>query len=442
MKTVPPEDAVASFDSASAFLTSLARALQQRGFPYLGQSRLKVPLVRGSALLPERLRRRAYAIASGREGVRPERLGAIDLEQVAAWVTTRYAPGRSEAVLIGSSNGALTHLAAACGVPWLPQTLLVPVRRHGADPQDFGAAAEFGVRHGPALLEANPGVDLHHMHDANQDALSSSQMAYFRVKWRRLPRAYERFLRERLLPGAPVVVVADGSTWPVTRMGERHVFQLGAQGGMTAEEYLAAPGAPPPDDVAAEAEWGFGDGLLGSVRGWAARHGHRVVELGYAHPQDPSSAVAETFRGWLRARGEAADRLLVSSFVVHDPWRTITSGSVPFWTFFPVRAAAADLAGYLDRSSYDEIDIMLFSHGADSRGLADARTWQRLADRAGRRGRLLGVDPEAFPADFTTFARYTKALRSLPDATGPWSPMPIEEALAGLAAAHGITVHR
>src|SRR4051794_39442581 len=382
MSAVSPQDAVASFDSASAFLISLARALRQQDFAHLGQSRLKVPLVRLSARLPERLRRRVYAIASGREGVRPERLGAIDLEQVAAWVTSRYASATSEAVLIGSSNGALTHLAAACGVPWLPQTLLVPVRRPGVDPVDVGAAARFGARHGPALLEANPGVDLHHMHDPNQDALSSSQMAYFRVKWRQLPRAYERFLRGRLRPGAPVVVVRDGSTWPVTRVGERHVFQFGAQGGMTAEEYLHWPGAPEPDDVAAEAEWGFGQGLLGSVRAWAAEHAHPVVELRHAHPQDPSAAVAETFRGWLRARSEAADRLLVSSFIVHDPWRTVLSGSVPFWTFFPVSRAAMDLADYLDRSSYQDIDIMLFNHGADSRGLADVRTWQRLADRA------------------------------------------------------------
>ena len=439
---VRPRDAVASFDSASAFLTSLARALEHRDFPRLGQSRLKVPPVYASQFLPERLRRRAYAIASGREGVRPGRLGGIDLERVAAWVVGTYRPGPVPAVFLGSSNGALTHLAAACGVPWLPQTLLIPVRRPRADPLDYRAAVEFGVRHGPALLAPNPRVELHHMHDANQDALSASQMAYFRVKWRRLSRAYERFLRERLLPGAPVVVIRDGSTWPVTRMGERHVFQLGAQGGMTPEEYLATPGAPPPDGLAAEAEWGFGEGLLGSVRGWAAEHGHPVIELRYAHPQDPSAAVAETFRRWLRARGEAADRLLVSSFVVHDPWRTITTGSVPFWTFFPVRPAAADLAGYLDCSSYDEIDIMLFSHGADSRGLADARTWQRLADRAGRRGRLLGVDPDAFPADFTTFARYAKALESLPDANGPWSPMPVADAVTGLTGDRRLTVQR
>lgn len=440
MRTVKPEDAVASFDSASAFLSSLARALHHQDFPHLGQSRLKVPLVYGSRLLPEPLRRLAYAIASGREGVKPGRLGSVNLDEIAAWVTGKYPQGRVPAVLLGSSNGAITHLAAACGIPWLPQTLLVPVRRHGADPQDTRGAVDFGIRHGPALLEANPGVDLHQMHDANQDELSASQMAYFRVKWRCLPAAYEQFLRDRLLPGAPVVLLRDGSTWPVTRLGPRHVFQLGAHGGMTAEEYLREPGSPSPDEVAAEAEWGFTGALVGSVQDWARRHGHPVLEIRYAHPQDPAAAVAETTRRWLQDRGEPGERLLVSSFIVHDPWRTMTTASVPFWTFFPVRRAADDLAAYLDRAAYDEIGVMLFSHGTRSQGLADTATWQDLAGRARSRGRLLGVDPNAFPADFTTFAAYAKALRSLPDATSPWSAMDVDNALAGLAADRRIVV--
>lgn len=442
MKRVRPADAIASFDSATAFLTSLARSLDGRDFPHLGQSRLEALVVRASAALPAPLRRRAYAIASGREGISPERLGGIDLQEVAAWAAARYPSRRYPAVLLGSSNGALTHLAAASGVPWLPQTVLVPVRRPGSDPEDAYAALDFGARHAPALLDRNPDVDLHHMHDANQDALSSSQMAYFRVKWRALPTAYERFLQDRLEPGGPVIVVHDRSTWPVTRVADRHVFQLGAQGGMTPDEYLDAPGAPSADDTAAEAEWGFADALLGPVRAWAERHGHPVVEIGYDHPQDPAAAVADVVRAELRRRGEAAQRLLVSSFIVHDPWRTLTSASVPFWTFFPVQSAAQALAAYLDRAAYDDIDVLLFSHGVRSRGLADAQTWERLAGRARRRGGLLGVDRSAFPADFPVFARYASALRSLPDATRPWSPMAVHDALAGLADASGVRVER
>jgi hypothetical protein len=442
VRRVAPEDAVAAFDSASAFLTSLSRALHHEDFAYLGQARLKVPLVYASRALPGLLRRRAYAKASGREGVSPDRLAGIDLEQVATWVTTKYPDRPFPAVLLGSSNGSLTHLAAACGIPWLPQTMLVPVRRPGADPDDYRAAAEFGVRHAPRLLDPNPGVQLHHMHDANQDALSASQMAYFRVKWRLLPEAYRRFLQQLLRPGAPIILVRDTSTWPVTRYGERHVFQVGAQGGMSAQEYLARPDVPSPDDTTAEAEWGFAEPLDEAVRAWATTAGHPVIEIEYTHPQHPSAAVATIMRGWLRDRGEPAERLLVSSFIVHDPWRTITSGSVPFWTFFPVRSAAADLAAHLDTTAYDDIDIMLFSHGVHSQGLADAHAWQQLADRARHHGRLLGTDPSAFPADFPVFVRYTKALRSLPDAATPWRPIPVADAITGLTADRRLTVQR
>jgi hypothetical protein len=418
---VPPEEAVASFDSASAFFLALARALDGRDFPYLGQSRWKALPVRASVLLPRSLRCRAYAIASGREGIAVDRLVDIDLDEVADWVARTYPDRRYPAMLVGSSNGALTHLAAACGVAWLPQTLLV-------------------ARHGPALLAHNPRVELHQMQDANQDALSGSQMAYFRVKWTSLPPAYQRFLDERLEPGAPVVVVRDTSTWPVTRVGARHVFQVGAQGGMVPEDYLDAPGVPAPDGTAAEAEWGFAEPLLDGLREAAHRAGHPVIELRYGHPQDPAAAVADVLRSWTRRRGGAAQRLLVSSFVVHDPWRTIATGSVPFWTFFPVESAARDLSDYLASTSYDDVDVLLFSHGVESRGLADAQTWQRIAEQARRRGRLLGVDPRTFPADFAVFARYTSALRSLPDGGLPWSPLAVDDALSGLRSAQELSV--
>ena len=438
--TRAPGKAVANFDSATALLAGLARALDGREFDYLGQSAVKAALVRAGPVLPRGLRRRVYAVASGREGVPPERLGEVDLERVAGWVTDHYHGERFPGLLLGSSNGAVTHLAAACGLPWLPQTLLVPVRRPGADPEDAGAALEFGARHAGRLLEPNPGVVLHHMHDPNQDELSTSQTTYFRVKWATLPSSYRRFIDERLEPGAPVIVGRDTVSWPVTRLGDRHVFQLGACGGMSPEEYLAAADAPAADETAPEAEWGFFEPLLDPVEEVAAKTGHPVVELTYEHPQTPAGPVADTLRAWQRAQGGPAQRLLVSSFIVHDPWRTLASGSVPFWTFFPVQRAALDLAGYLGREEYDEIGVMLFSHGARSRGLVGARSWERLARRARVRGELLGVDPDRFPADFAVFAHYTDALRRLPITQPHWRPLAVPDALSELAAGPGITV--
>jgi hypothetical protein len=55
----------------------------------------------------------------------------VNLAAVAVSFADRYPKQRYPAILLGSSNGALTHLAAAMQVPWLPDTVLVPVAHVG-----------------------------------------------------------------------------------------------------------------------------------------------------------------------------------------------------------------------------------------------------------------------------------------------------------------------
>jgi hypothetical protein len=62
-------------------------------------------------------------------------------------------------------------------------------------------------------------------------------MAYFRVKRTRLGAAYEQFLADVLEPGGTIVLAECGQRWPVTTIGERHLFQFGAVGGMSPDEY-------------------------------------------------------------------------------------------------------------------------------------------------------------------------------------------------------------
>jgi len=77
---------------------------------------------------------------------------------------------------VGSSNGAVVHLAAALGAPWLPQTLLLPVRHGGVHPDDPAGDLATAVEPARVLLAANPELVLHHMHDANQDRLMIRHM--------------------------------------------------------------------------------------------------------------------------------------------------------------------------------------------------------------------------------------------------------------------------
>jgi hypothetical protein len=448
---LPPE--IAGFDSASAMVVALARFLHGKDTPPLGKPAMRAlrPVAAAATRLPVRLRESIYSGFSGAEG-RPEPdIARLDLEAVAAGIAGVYPRRRYPAVAIGSSGGALTHLCAALGVPWLPQTVLLPVRQRHVSPDDPQRAAHAFDTTARALLDRHPDVVLHHMHDPNQDRLTLRRMAYFRVKRTRLGPAYEKFLTDHLAPGGVVLVAECGQRWPATRIGERHLFQFGAIGGLPPDEYRtgsprvaaylrrygvpAERWQPPPADTEGpEAEWGFEPALREDIAAFAERHGFRVRRLTFDEPEDLSPAVADLYRGWYRERGLPADRLFVDSFMLLDPWWTLRTGSVPYWTAFPVRPSLDGLHRYLDRSDpYDHIRLALFCHGVDSAGLATAAQWRELLDRARVGGTFAGVSPGRYPSDLSTFFGYQAALRAVPDRHPLPAPLTLDRVESFLA---------
>jgi hypothetical protein len=443
---------VAAFDSATAMAMALGRFLHGRDFPGLGQPRYLRPVVAAADLVPRRLRTWLFSVAGAREGVRPEEIERVDGAAIADWLAALPPRRRYPAAMIGSSSGALVHLAAALGVPWLPQTVLVPVRRdRPGDPDDAAESLRVGTPLGERLLAVSPDLQLHHMHDPNQDRLMVRRMMYFRLKWRRLPAAYRAFLAEALPPGGTIVVADCRQSWATTRVGERHVFQHGAVGGATEEDYLegsprvagllARVGAgrerwpsPAADGRSPEAEWGFERALLDDIGELARARGWKVVRLACDDPAQLSPPVADLYRGWNARRGLAESRLLVESFILLDPYWCLRPGAAPFWMTFNMEPSARRLERFLDeRPPFDEIHLTLFAHGADSVGLPAIGRWRSLAARARRDGRLAAVDETAYPAHFAVFARYNAALRRLPRRHPLPPSLALEPTLAALA---------
>ncbi|MBM0237066.1 hypothetical protein JNW88_07785 [Micromonospora sp. ATA32] len=441
---------IAGFDSASAMVVALARFLHGRDTPPLGKPAFRAlrPAAAVAARLPVNTREWIYSVLSGTEG-RPESdIAALDTDTVAASIAGRYPHRRYPAVVIGSTSGALTHLCAALGVPWLPQTLLLPVRQRRVSPDDPVRAAHAFDRTARALLDRNPDVVLHHMHDPNQDRLTLRRMAYFRVKRIRLGPAYEKFLTDVLEPGGVILTAECGQRWPTTRIGERHLFQFGAVGGMSPQEYrdggpqvadyLRRYGAavtrwqaPPVDADSPEAEWGFEPALHDDIAAFADRHGYRLRQLAFGEPEDLSPLIADLYRWWYRQRGLPADRLLIDSFMLLDPWWTLRIGAVPYWTAFPVQPSLAGLHRYLDSGDgYDYLHVGLFCHGVNSVGAATAEQWRDVLRRARVAGVFAGVSASRYPSDPHTFFGYQRALRAIPDRR----PMPGPLSLAAFGA--------
>jgi len=441
---------VADFDSASAMLRATARYLRGEGFPALGLSRRLEPLAIAVNLLPRPLRRWVYIRGGHDEAIPPEQLAEVRAEAIARWAVEAYPRRRYPAIALGSSNGALVHLCAALGIPWLPQTCLIPVRQRGAGPDEPRRGMALAMEPARALLQANPELQLHHMHDPNQDRLMLQRMTYFRVKQRRLGPTFERFIRDTLAPGGTLLVVDCGLRWPTTRIGDRHFFQFGGFGGIPAAEYLEGServaafleregsplrrwDPPPPDGESPEAEWGFEPALAADVERLARAEGYRVERLAFAEPDELSAPVAELQRRWYAESGQPARRLLVESFILLDPWLAARTRSVAFWTTFSTQPSVESLQCYLSAAApYPEIVATLFAHGVASIGVAGPEHWCSLFRHAEHGGRLLGTRPQAFPEDFAVFARFHRELAAIPERYPPPSPLPLERALAML----------
>ncbi|WP_046468302.1 hypothetical protein [Allosalinactinospora lopnorensis] len=428
-----PDRAVAGFDSATAMLRGLSYYLSGREFPFTGVVPKKaepatIRFMRGANRLPRAAKEQTYAIAGWSEAIRRGEVKDVRSDDLASWVAGHYPDRQHEVAFIGSANGALTHLAAAVEAPWLPQTLLVPVRRHGVHPDDASQDLDKLRSTGLELAARNPEWNVHHMHDPAQDRLMVEYMAYFRVKWRRLPAPYRFFLRRRLAPGGTLVISDCGLRWPTTRVSDQYVFQHGALGGATKEEFhrgservrefLQSHGfpheawrGPEPDGDSPEAEWGFEPAILNDLRELAAEEGWNLVRLRYAEPESLSPAVADLYRDWYERRGLPTGRLLVESFMLTEPFWTLKTGSVPFWMVFNTENSLRALESYLDGApDFEEIRLALFSHGVESVGLAPVQEWKRVLDRATKLGVFLGTDPDRFPRDFAVLAEAHREL--------------------------------
>lgn len=416
---------LAGHDSATAMVESLSRCLQEK--PTGTANPVGRWYARAINALPEAVRQKLYAASGIIDAIGAEQLGSLDPEEFCHWVYNIYPDRQYPAVAIGSSNGALVHLCAALGIPWLPQTMLIPVRK----PSDISVdeplrTVEWATGPGEAFLQDNPHWQLHHMMDPVHDRLRVEHIVYFRPKKLTLGSWYERFIRERLAPGGTVLIFDCQKQWQTVRRGDRHYFQFGGDGGVSDHEYYRgserirrflhaqrAPvdqwNTPEPTGRQPEAEWGFAPPLADDIRRFCRSKGYRTHTLSFENAQDPSAWVADLYRGWYAQLGITDNRLLVQSFSMQEPYWTLRTGSVPYWTVFSVDVAIRQLEDYLrNAESYDEIYLTMLSHGNHTPDEATVASMNALFSYATQRGGFVGTDPEKYPKDLGVYARYVR----------------------------------
>ncbi len=437
------EQFIAKIDSATTMLQAVANFLRRKPLAGLGFVPPSRALSVMANLPPRGLRQYVYIFGGRREAALPRQLLQLRAEEVSRWVVRKFPKRPYPAVMIGSSNGALVHLCAALQIPWLPQTVLVPVRRRARiNPDEFQDDVEAFREPARRLLDRNPEWQINQMHDPIQDRLMVQQMGYFRIKRLHLGETYERFLTRCLPPGGTLLVAECTYRWPMTQLGPRHLFQVGGYGGLEPTEYLQGSRRvasflraqradrrrwepPRPDVERPESEWGFEPALLDDLRRIAKRRGYRLQRLVFRDPADASPFVADLYRWWYARRGLPTRRLFAESFLLLEPWWCLRTGSIPFWKVFNTGRSAEALRHYIRRRGpFNEIYLTLFANAIKGIDQTSIREWKAILRQARTRGAFIGVDEDSYPYDLGVYFRFHPDLQETITARLPF-PAPL-----------------
>ncbi|MBD3427056.1 MAG: hypothetical protein GF409_07510 [Candidatus Omnitrophica bacterium] len=419
---------IPEFDSSSSMLFSLGNYLFGRdeavGLPP------KLPSLLGDVinLTPLALRKSGYRVGGVSEAVSTRFLKKVTDEDISKWIIDAYPRRKYPAVVIGSANGALIHLCSMLGVPWIPQTVLVAVKRT-MDPDEIIKDMEWGKKPAEVLKKRLPGFRLHQMHDPIQDRIMITNMGYFRIKRLKLGGHLEKYIEDTLLPGGTVIISDCDYTWPAHKVDNLHYFQTGGLGDVSGKEYaegstrvkkfLEKEGSerkkwdvPSPLEDVPEAEWGYDKSLDADIKELAREKGYKVRRIRYRHPDIMGPLAADMTRQWYKNNGIDDERYLVECFALLEPLLAARTGSIPFWMAFNTQTSFDMLRRYMgQKTGVKELYVMIMSNAVEGIGLVPLKDWKKFMKNTAAKSDFLGIDGDLYPFDLGSFIKYYKDLR-------------------------------
>jgi hypothetical protein len=357
--------------------------------------------------------------------------------------------------VLGSPHGAAVQLAAVCGAAWLPTSFTVTAPWPGGSAGNWIAAMAWGTRLAERILAGNPAITVRQVHDPILRGSLCGATVSLQFRWRTLPEAYRQFLRSRLAPGGASLMVRDLRTWPVLDGPTGYGFQIGSPtSGWTSGDYstarygfhellrsIDADDWPEPgfEFSPKYAETGGEPSIEPELRQIATvtgSTGHRVL---YRDPHSFSGAVADLHRAWLRPSASGRHAVVGSSRMI-DPWQAVDRGMVPYWCESSSRSAAdAAELWFAGSRPFDSISVLPDPPGTEHDDTATLAHWRAIAAFGRRHGEVDALVAGRYPLLPPAAGQATRHLRNAAAAPVLPEPLPVDEAMRGLADA-GVTM--
>ena len=420
------------FDIATGAVAAVAAALENRFHFPASNAKLgrQFPLLRLSSQLP---RKWGASLAVWATESRPHsrslsfNLTTADLAQ---WNVGQYdgldPERRFDTIVIGVPSGATAHLCTCLGAPLLADSFPIAFSSRGK-PDDIAGYQQRSVDLLTPILNHNPDLLAVSVFDPIHARQQIKRSVNIYLKLATLPDQYKRFIRERLMPGGSLLLLACSSKWSQYEIGARHRLQIGGYGGFTDQEFIR--GTPWLDDwlheegglqrsgwrlsrhwtYQPEAQWGSISGFSNSVRDHAGVEGLQIYSLSFSSVDEISRMGFYAWQ-WLFYLLQIQPRaILIESGPQMNPVIGLRSPVIPLWMPSTCTRSHQLLQGILpDFPLRIPVLFQAWPTGNLTPDVIPAKIWNTTL--SGRHGRWLGGDPLRFPSDFSTIAQMTPAI--------------------------------
>lgn len=356
-------------------------------------------------------------------------VGAADLVEARLNDYAALQGQKFPAIMIGAAmGGATAHLAALLGIPFLPQPFILGLR--GGSPDDeLDAHMELTSRVARSVLDQNPELMAIAHFDPIHDGWLTRVVSHLRFKLITLPEGYRRFIRDVLEPGGVILFLECGAQWLQYEIGERHRYQIGGWGGLSAPEFLNGSGRI---DTALEnagsphrggwsvgdrrtfklpeSEWGSEPGLESAVKRFADEEGYRFERIVGKDPHDFSTLAFAAHRRFYASQNRQPQGVVVETFTQYDPGMTLRAGLIPLWLIFNT----TDSLAFLKSMTTDfpgELPVF-FSGLVTLSRTPDMTPWEQWAQALSSfEMHNVGARPHRYPEDLVSLWAWSERLR-------------------------------
>jgi len=303
-----------------------------------------------------------------------------------------------DSIIIGPGSGATADIANAMNAPLLPvHTMVIELRLFNPiKPDDIKKYLREGSELAKIILKNNKNIDIVIHDDVIHDRTMVKRYLINRIKFKKLPKAYDSFIRKFLKKNGTIIFIENTQSWKQYKINKNIWFQLGGYGGIEFEEYVNGSerinnwlrksiqrhrggwSLNYSVEQRPESEWGTPRGLDMDIKDYCRKNKLRFIKIKTKHITNLSLLSAYLWYERNKKDGKS-NGYSIGTFWAHSPTASALSRYIPYWAPWPDESTLRIADSHLNKmiNDFDVPKKVIFArHGAIGPDIVGIRGWK------------------------------------------------------------------